>query len=164
MLTLGMKCKLLSDIKLRILKTKAAVCWKCMQNAHAVVWAQLNGKEESMRNVNSQWTTSLGHSLKWRLWLHRFPVIIQKTAHVLHLNTLTSKLVSLLPHSPFLSPFLTISSENFSSVAAVLHCQAEYAQHISFIYKIQCSTEKAVKLGWCYLFSKSACSSFCMLL
>lgn len=124
----------------------------------------LYGKEESMRNVNSQWTTSLGHSLKWRLWLHRFPVIIQKTAHVLHLNTLTSKLVSLLPHSPFLSPFLTISSENFSSVAAVLHCQAEYAQHISFIYKIQCSTEKAVKLGWCYLFSKSACSSFCILL
>jgi len=142
----------------------------CMLEMHAkcpcscLSTGLLYGKEEFMRNVNSQWTTSLGHSLKWRLWLYRFPVIIQKTAHVLHLNTLTSKLVSLLPHSPFLSPFLTISSENFSSVAAVLHCQAEYAQHISFIYKIQCSTEKAVKLGWCYLFSKSACSSFCMLL
>lgn len=73
----------------------------------------LNGKKEAIRDINSQCTTSLGHSLKWQLWLHRFPAIIQKILHVLHFNTLTSKLVSLLPYNLLISPFLTISSENF---------------------------------------------------
>lgn len=141
-------------------------CWKCTQNANAVVWAQ-DSWTVRKRDVNSQCTTSLGQSLKWQLWLHRFPVIIQKILHVLHFNTLTSKLVSLLPYSLLISPFLTISSENFYSMAVVLHCQAEYAQHTYLIYKIQYSTEKADKLDYLvYLVNllalHSACSFNCM--